>query len=59
MGKGSYIFEGLLVSVLVYRDETVVWREKERCRITAAWMNKSRDLLGISKMESTFGSSVG
>ena len=34
-GDGSVIPEGLLLPVLLYRREIMIWREKERSRIRA------------------------
>ena len=43
------LHESLLVSVLTYGSETMVWREKLRSRIRAVPMNNPRDLLGIRR----------
>ena len=39
----------LLVPVLTYGNNTLIWREKERSRIRAVLMDNLRDLLGIRK----------
>ena len=36
--------------VLTYGSETVIWREKERTRISAVQMGNLRGLLGIRRM---------
>ena len=41
----------LLVPVLTYGSETMIWREKERSRIRAVQMNSLRGLLDIRKMD--------
>ena len=43
--------ETLLIPVLMYGSETVLWKEKKRSRIRAVQMNNLRGLLGISKMD--------
>ena len=43
------LHEVLLVSVLLYGNETMIWREKERSRIRALQMESLRGLLGIRK----------
>ena len=43
--------EALLVSVLTYGSETMLWEEKEGSRIMAVWMDNLRGLLGIRKMD--------
>ena len=44
------LHETLLVPVLIYGSETMLW-EEERPRIRAVQMNKLRGLLGIRKMD--------
>ena len=44
------LHESLLVTVLTYRSETMIWREKERSRILAIQMDNVRGLLGIRRM---------
>ena len=39
--------ESLLVPVLTYGSETMIWREKERSRIRTVQMDNLRGLLGI------------
>ena len=41
----------LLVSVLLYGSETVVWRKKEKYRIRAVQMVILRGLLGVRRIE--------
>ena len=45
------LYESLLVPVLTYGHETLIWREKERSRIRAVQMDNIRGLLGIRRME--------
>ena len=47
----SVLHESLLVPVLTYGSETMIWREKERSRIRAVQMNNLRGLLGIRRMD--------
>ena len=42
--------EGLLISVLLYGSETMIWREKERSKIRAVQMNNLRSLLSVKIM---------
>ena len=42
--------ESLLVPVLTYGSETMIWREKERPRIRAVQMDNLRGLLGIKRV---------
>ena len=44
------LHEALLVSVLLYGSETMIWEEKEKSRIRAVQMDNLRDLLGIRRM---------
>ena len=43
------LHEGLLVLVLLYGSETMIWREKERSMIRAVQMENFRGLLCIRK----------
>ena len=43
--------ESLLVPVLSYGSETVIWSEKEKSRIWAVRMDNLRGLLGIRRMD--------
>ena len=43
--------ESLLVFVLTYGRETMIWREKERFRIRAVQMDNLRSFLGIRRMD--------
>ena len=42
--------ESLLVPVLTFGSETMIWREKERPRIRAVQMGNLRGLLGIKRV---------
>ena len=41
----------LLLIILLYGSETMVWRDKERSRIRAVQMGNLRGLLGIRRMD--------
>ena len=41
--------ESLLVPVLMYSSETIIWKEKERSRIRAVQVDNLRSLLVIRK----------
>ena len=43
--------ETLLVPVLIYGSETMLWKKKERSRIMAVQMYNLRGLLGIKRMD--------
>ena len=43
--------KSLLVPVLTYGSETMIWREKERSRIRAVQMDNLRGLLDIRRMD--------
>ena len=45
------LYESLLVPVLTYGRETMIWREKERYRIRAVQMDNLRGRLGIRRMD--------
>ena len=45
------LHETLLVPVLTYGSETMLWKEKERSRIRAVHMNNLRGLLSIRRMD--------
>ena len=45
------LHETLLVPVLTYGSETVLWKEEERSRIRAVQMDNLRGLLGIRRMD--------
>ena len=45
------LHETLLVPVLVYGIETMLWREKERSRARAVHMDNRRGVLGIRRMD--------
>ena len=46
------LYETLLVSVLMYGSETMLWREKEKSRVRVVEMDNLRGLLGIRRIES-------
>ena len=48
---GIVLHETLLVPVLMYGSETMLWREKERTRIRAVQMDNLRGLLGVRRMD--------
>ena len=45
------LHESLLVPILTYGSETMIWREKERSRIWDVQMDNLRCLLGIRRMD--------
>ena len=45
------LHESLLVPVLLYGSEIMIWIEKKRSRIRALLMDNLRGLLGIRKMD--------
>ena len=45
------LHETFLVPVLMYGNETMLWKEKEISRIRAVQMNKLRGLLVIRRMD--------
>ena len=45
------LHESLLVPVLTYGTETMIWRENERSRIRAVQMDNLRGLLGIRRTD--------
>ena len=45
------LHESLLVPILMYGNETKIWKEKERSRIRAVQRDNKRDLLGIRRMD--------
>ena len=47
-----FLHETLLVPVLVYSSETMLWKEKTRSRIRAVQMDNHRYFLGIRRMDS-------
>ena len=44
------LHETLLVPVLMYGSETMLWKEKEKSRVRAVQMDNLRGLLGIRRM---------
>ena len=45
------LHETLIVPVLMYSSEAVIWKEEERYRIRAVQMDKIRSFLGIRRMD--------
>ena len=45
------LHESLLVPVIMYGSETIIWKEKERSRIRAVLMDNLRGLLDIRRMD--------
>ena len=45
------LHESLLVPVLTYGNETMIWKEKERSRIRAVPMDNFRGLLVIRRVD--------
>ena len=45
------LHETLLVPVLMYGSETMIWKEQERSRIRVVQMDKIRNLLIIRRMD--------
>ena len=45
------LHETVLVPVLMYGSEKMIWREKERSRVTSVRMDNLRGLLGIRRMD--------
>ena len=45
------LHETLIVPFLIYGNETMLWKEKERSRIKAVQMGNLRGLLGIRRMD--------
>ena len=45
------LHETLLVPVLTYGSETLLWKEEESSRIRAAMMDHRRGLLGIRRID--------
>ena len=43
--------QSLLLPIIMYSSETLVWKEKGRSRIIAVQMDKLRGLLGIRRMD--------
>ena len=41
----------LLMPVLLYSSETMIWKEKERSTIRVVQMDNLKDLLGIRRMK--------
>ena len=45
------LHESLMVPVLAYGSETMIWRDKERSKIRTVHMDNLRGLLGIRRMD--------
>ena len=45
------LHDSLLVPVLMYGSETVIWRDKEKSRVRAVQMENFRGLLDIRRMD--------
>ena len=43
--------EKLVVPVLMYRSECMVWKSKERSRVRAVQMGNLRGMIGVNRME--------
>ena len=50
--------ELLLVLVLTYGNETMIWRKEERSRIRAVQMDNLRGLLGIRRMDKVLNAQI-
>ena len=50
--------ESLLVPVLAYDSETMMWREEERSRIGVVQMDNLRGRLGIKRMDKVLNSRI-
>ena len=46
-----FLHETLLLPVLMYGSEAMLWKEKERSRFRAVQMDKLRGLLGSRRMD--------
>ena len=53
------LHETLLLPVLTNGSETMIWREKERSKISAVHTNKLRGLLGIRRMDEVPNARIG
>ena len=53
---GRVLHELLLISVLLYSSEKMIWKEKERSRIWAVQMEDFRGLVSIRRMIKSFKS---
>ena len=52
------LYKTLLVPVLMYGIETMIWKEKERSRIRAVQMDNLRGLLGIRRMDRVLNAQI-
>ena len=55
---GKVMQESLLVPVLTYGSEIMIWREKEKSRIRAVQMDNLRGLLGIRRMDKVLNARI-
>ena len=49
--SASILHESLIVPVLTYGSETMIWREKERSRVRTIQMDNLIGLLGIRRLD--------
>ena len=52
------LYESLLIPVLMYVSETMIWRKKEKFKIWVVWMNNFRGLLGIRRMDKVLNAQI-
>ena len=52
------MYETLLVSVLTYDSNKMLWKEKERTRIRAIQMDNLKGLLGIRRMDRVLNAQI-
>ena len=52
------LHESLLMPVLMYGTETMIWKEKERSRIRGVKMDNLRGLLGIGRMDKVLNAEI-
>ena len=45
------LHDALLLSIILYGSEIVVWKDKKRSKIRAVKMDNIRDLLSIKRMD--------
>ena len=55
---GTILHEALLVPVLMYGSETVLWKEKERSRIRDVQMDNLRGLLVTRRMNKVLNAQI-
>ena len=54
----AVLHAALLVPVLMYGNETMLWKEKERSKIRAVQMGSIRGLLGIRRMDRVLNAQI-